>query len=807
MKHRLLLLPIIALFTSGCSCSFSLFSTSSSEISGGGEGGWTTSIDTSSGTTTYSGTSSSSVASTSELPPKQTDFIYEIETYQEEEYAKITGVNLDTSITELTIPNTLDGYKVGIYQSGLLKDFSQLETLKTSVISTSFNTVNELYYLFGWKSYIPASLVNLEIDSPNIYRGTITYFDNLKTLTFTNVNDSIYVGHLSALTKVVLNNVTYLSSEFLQDTHALEEIKVNGGNFVLNKGNLYDKDLKVLYRAFSPIEDLYYIAPESLTTVGTYAFQNCSLVQSIYLGYNCTSLGYGVFKECESLQNLTLSRANARLTSLFGSTLPTYLTEVKVLGGTTICSYFFANVSSVPSLKLPNSITTVESYAFYNCTSLTEINLPNVYSIGACAFKGCTATVYSFSSSSYTYGESAFEGSSITSFTFPSSVKYISKNLFKNCTSLTNVTMPSELIGIEESAFEGCTKLSSISFTNLNYIEKNAFKGCTSLEAITFPSITKEIRESAFEGCTNLKSINLSNASLSLGTKAFYGCSKLTSISNTSNVTLVGRYCFADTTNAFTTAYFPNAQIQAFAFSGWSYLQTLTLKYLPSGGTIPMLFSTTSFANTYNVTYSESGTTYSYYVPNSLTSLVIKGESSIAKRYASNMTSLTEVSLNEGIHTIYSNVFSGCTNIDHLYLPNSITEIQSYAFTQLYNCRYIDSDPEYSRLNKRSLTIAKTAFSFKKLEWFVVPCGGLASYADNAIMIAQGSSTTPSFFTASVPGSHDRTNPSDSWYKGSEKWINTTGQRKVYTVYCSEKPVYPTSENWYYQDGKAVPCI
>lgn len=383
-------------------------------------------------------------------------------------------------------------------------------------------------------------------------------------------------------------------------------------------------------------------------------------------------------------------------------------------------------------------------------------------------------------------------------------MKYISKNLFKNCTSLTSVTLPSELIGIEESAFEGCTKLSSITFSSLNYIEKNAFKGCTSLTSVTFPSMTKEIRESAFEGCTNLTSINLSSSSVSLGSKAFFGCSKLNSISNTSNVTLVGSYCFANTTNAFTNAYFPNAQIQAFAFSGWSYLQTLTLKYLPSGGTIPMLFSTTSFTNTYNVTYSESGTTYSYYVPNSLTSLVIKGESSIAKRYASNMTSLTEVSLNEGIQTIYSNAFSGCMNIDHLYLPNSITSIESYAFTQLYNCRYIDSDPEYARTtSKRVITISANAFSFKKLNWFVVPSGYHASFADNAITIPLDASTTPTFYTACIPNGHSRDSSTDSWYRNNEKWINPKGKYKVYTSYSSGSS--SVAEAWHYVSG--VPTL
>lgn len=796
MHSRFICLFIPALLISSCSCSRSSwfsFDDSSSSSDSSSSGPQPTSTYTSS---TSEESYSSSSSSTSEEPPKQTDFEYELEVYKDVTYAKITKVKLDTSITELTIPQYLDGYPVGVASQNILKDFTSLEKLTTSCVNTAFGTLSYFYTIFGGSANIPTSLTELVIDSPNLYQCVISYFNNVEKLTFKNVDAIVNVQHFPALKSVTLENVTSLNDSFLQNTHALEEIHVSGGNITLDdKGDLYDSEMKTLYRAMSPISEHTYVAPETLTTVCSYAFQNCQEVTDINLGHNCKNVSYSAFSECSSLQRLTLSNANNTLSSMF-SGIPSTLTEVTVLGGNKICAYFFSYISTIPTLNLPETITTVESYAFYNCTSLSSIYLPNVYSLGTSAFKGCTATVYYFSQYG-NYSEGVFEDSSITSFTFPSSITYIKKNFFKNCTNLTNVTLPSSLTTIDEGAFEGCTKLGSISFNSCVDIGKNAFKGCTSLATITFPSNLKTIGESAFEGCTNLHQVNFSNSSVSLDKNAFYGCTSLTSISNTTNITSLGRYCFSHTTNAFTEVYFPNAMIGLYAFQGWSYLSSLTLGSVANNVTVPELFSNESFTNTYAVSYKVSGVTYTYYVPNSLKTLTICKESSISSRYACNMSKLETLNLPETVKTICSYAFSGCSGIKSLYLPDSITEIQSYAFTSLDNCESVNSDPDYAiNTANRSITIQQTAFSFKKLKWFVVPSGKFAVFAPGAIYIPQEASITPVFYTAIKPFYYP-------WTDGAEQWLNPSGTYKVYPYYSYGHPTL--NGYWHYVNGAPTP--
>jgi len=95
-------------------------------------------------------------------------------------------------------------------------------------------------------------------------------------------------------------------------------------------------------------------------------------------------------------------------------------------------------------------------------------------------------------------------------------IKKIPAKTFKNCKSLTRVTMPySGMTEIGESAFEGCEKLSFIENgrdTNielpydLEKIGNNAFKGCNLFASVTIPHSVTFVGDGAFD-CENLKTV------------------------------------------------------------------------------------------------------------------------------------------------------------------------------------------------------------------------------------------------------------------------------------------------------------
>ena len=167
--------------------------------------------------------------------------------------------------------------------------------------------------------------------------------------------------------------------------------------------------------------------------------------------------------------------------------------------------------------------------------------------IGGYAFYGCSSlTSLTLPSNVTKIGESAFEGcSSLTSLTLPSSVTEIGRSAFKGCSSLTSLTLPSSVTSIGSSAFYGCSGLTSLTLpSSVTEIGAYAFYGCSSLASLTLPSSVTEIGESAFEGCSSLTSLTLPSSVTEIGRSAFKGCSSLTSLTLPSSVTSIGSSAF-----------------------------------------------------------------------------------------------------------------------------------------------------------------------------------------------------------------------------------------------------------------------
>lgn len=80
--------------------------------------------------------------------------------------------------------------------------------------------------------------------------------------------------------------------------------------------------------------------------------------------------------------------------------------------------------------------------------------------------------------------------------------------------------------------------------TNYVIIGERAFFGCTKLTSITIPDSVTSIGDYAFSGCSKLTSITIPNNATNIGTQAFYGCTKLTSITIPNNVASIGNNAF-----------------------------------------------------------------------------------------------------------------------------------------------------------------------------------------------------------------------------------------------------------------------
>ena len=87
---------------------------------------------------------------------------------------------------------------------------------------------------------------------------------------------------------------------------------------------------------------------------------------------------------------------------------------------------------------------------------------------------------------------------------------------------------------------------SEIDGKTVTSIGSGAFSGCSRLTSIKIPSSVTSIAHSAFRSCSRLTSIKIPSNVKSIGDFAFYGCSRLTDIEIPSSVTSIGDCVFND---------------------------------------------------------------------------------------------------------------------------------------------------------------------------------------------------------------------------------------------------------------------
>ena len=85
------------------------------------------------------------------------------------------------------------------------------------------------------------------------------------------------------------------------------------------------------------------------------------------------------------------------------------------------------------------------------------------------------------------------------------------------------------------------TKLGGYGVTSIG---SSAFDGCSKLTSVTIPDGVTSIKDAAFRNCRGLASVTIPDGVTSIGNSAFFGCSGLTSVTIPSSVTSIGYYAF-----------------------------------------------------------------------------------------------------------------------------------------------------------------------------------------------------------------------------------------------------------------------
>ena len=229
--------------------------------------------------------------------------------------------------------------------------------------------------------------------------------------------------------------------------------------------------------------------PNTVTSIGSYAFNNTAISGSLAIPNSVTEIGEGAFENCRELNSLFLP------------------SNLKRIENRTFNACGFSG-----GLTIPNSVTEIGEKAFYNCTGFNgTLTLSNkLETIGESAFYGC----------------SGFTGS----LTLPNSVTTIGNAAFRACGSFTNLELSNALSVIPHQAFYGCKSLSGelVIPASVTEIGNNAFSNCLNLNAVTgqvtLPKSLEKIGYYVFSNTNNIKTVNFQ--SLPEGISGFLGQKK-----------------------------------------------------------------------------------------------------------------------------------------------------------------------------------------------------------------------------------------------------------------------------------------
>ena len=297
--------------------------------------------------------------------------------------------------------------------------------------------------------------------------------------------------------------------------------------------------------------------PNSVTSIGKWAFLGCSALTSITIPNGVTSIGDGAFSRCSGLTTIKVDKSNPVYNDGDGSNCIIETSTNTLVQGckTTIIpnnvesigNQAFWMCDSLTSITIPNSVKSIGDEAFAGCDGLTSITIPNgVTSIGDKAFLSCDGlTSITIPNGVTSIGNRAFEHCiGLTSITISNGVTSIGDYAFYGCSGLTSVTIPNSVTSIGEGTFLLCSGLTSVTIPNsVTSIEAIAFLG-SGLTSVTIPNSVTSIGNRAFEHCIGLTSITISNGVTSIGDYAFYGCSGLTSVTIPNSVTSIGEGTF-----------------------------------------------------------------------------------------------------------------------------------------------------------------------------------------------------------------------------------------------------------------------
>ena len=335
---------------------------------------------------------------------------------------------------------------------------------------------------------------------------------------------------------------------------------------------------------------------------------------------------------------------------------------------TSIGSQAFALCSDLTSVTIGNSVTSIGSQAFEGCSGLTSVTIPNsVTSIGNYAFSGC---------------------SGLTSITIPNSVTTIGPSAFYKCSGLTSVTIGNSVTTIGDRAFIGC-KLTTLTIPNsVTSIGESAFSDCE-LTTLTIPNSVTSIGGNAFSG-SRLKSVTIGSGVISIGSNAFSSIKTIWLTNTPPSGYSTARGTINYVANDLYTSL-RNKTVYPFLSS---IFEVDGVKYVPVSpaertcDAIDCLYDEKAENINIGASVSHKGVemtiqrvrSYAFYQNPHIKNVSINWSGDIEDYVFSGCTSLGRIAIPNSITDIGKHAFSGCSSLKEMQIGSNVKTIGQYAF-------------------------------------------------------------------------------------------------------------------------------
>lgn len=505
----------------------------------------------------------------------------------------------DSTVTSLNIPSSINGTPVVGIDNSAFRYCSNLTTVTipdsvTSIGSFAFNSLSGLTSMT-----IPDSVTNIggyafqnctNLKSINIPSSVINIpictFEGCTSLEIVDISNglteigfSAFRNCISLATITLPNSLISLENNVFQGCTSLISIKIPDSvtsidsNMFLGCNNLTSVSLST-----------------SLTTIPTYAFYYLDNLTSIVIPDSVTKISLQAFWECDNLKNIYYSGTSEDWTNIdiaalnqvlsnptihFNSSGPedvvgnVYEYEVISDNEVKLTKYNGAESSlAIPTELDGYTVAEIGDFAFDNCTTLQSIHISStIRGIGSRAFIGCTnltaitvegghpyfasheGVLYSLATQTSAGSlvaypsakpEDSYDSSVITG------ISKIGDYAFFGCQYLKTIQLSSTITSIGVAAFADCSRLTSIaveetstnyasldgvlySRTNASLVAYPAGKTELSYNTSSVAGVTK-IEDFAFYGCSNITVVQISSEVTDIGAGIFIGCDSLIAI-------------------------------------------------------------------------------------------------------------------------------------------------------------------------------------------------------------------------------------------------------------------------------------